>query len=66
MTERPCQCAEVAFSAASLIPQPWMRSRKHIPATRCRCGKRYYSWSAEKEFACVEPGQQTQSEVSHD
>lgn len=41
---------DVSLACASLIRQPWMRDVKHIPATLCRCGKRYWSWSAKKWF----------------
>ena len=46
-----CQC-EVSLFCASLIDQPWLHSRKHLPATRCYCKRHYYSWSLEKVFVC--------------
>jgi hypothetical protein len=44
-----CGC-EISLFCASLIPQPWMRNKSHVPATLCRCGKRYWSWRDKKEF----------------
>lgn len=51
--ESGCEtCGNVSLFCASLIPQPWMQSKDHLPATDCRCGKRYYSWSKNQSFDC--------------
>lgn len=54
----PCPCGQVSLYCASLIPQDWLRSTKHLPATRCRCGRHYYSWSHRKTFVADTPGRQ--------
>lgn len=53
MTGAICDCkTTLPMACASLIPQPWMRTPKHCPAVRCRCGKRYYSLSYKQTFDC--------------
>ena len=43
-------CGLVSLFCASLISQSWLQSDKHLPATRCRCGARCYSWSKGNNF----------------
>lgn len=46
----PCKCGDVSLFCASLIPQPWMQSADHLPATDCNCGSHYYSWSKSQVY----------------
>jgi len=43
-------CGQVSLFGASLIAHEWLRSAKHLPATRCRCGAHYYSWRDGKAY----------------
>lgn len=46
----PCSCGDVSLFSASLISQPWMQDKSHVPATVCRCGKSYHAWALNKSF----------------
>lgn len=60
------QCKEhiVGLFSASLVSQPWMKHRSHIPATLCVCGRVYYSWSQRAWFSAEESSEITQGDVS--
>jgi len=45
-----CNCRTVVFFNASLIPQPWMRKKSHVPATLCNCGKVYFCYVDNKVY----------------
>jgi hypothetical protein len=41
----------VSLFSASMIRQPWCNPM-HLPATKCLCGKFYYSWKDHAWFRC--------------
>lgn len=47
-TLSPCGCEGHSLYAASVVGF-FCQSRKHVPASKCRCGKHYWSW-AEKQW----------------
>lgn len=63
--ESGCEkCGTVSLFCASLIPQDWMQSKDHIPATNCLCGANYYSWATKKTYECRRKTNRKNSEAS--
>lgn len=46
----PCGCGTVSLFVADLIPMDYLVSKSHLPASRCHCGRWYYSWSRKAAF----------------
>lgn len=51
-----CGCGGLqAYFSVSLLPQPWMRDRKHATAVRCLCGKNYLSLATDEIHESAQP-----------
>lgn len=51
-TLAPCGCEGLSLFSASVVGIGCQK-KSHVPASRCRCGKHYWSWSAKKWFVTV-------------